>query len=49
VREREVANRTREAGSLDEIQGVVANTLMLFCNGAVGFIDWLDVTLKNPH
>ena len=30
VREREDANRTREAGHLDEIQGVVANTL----NGA---------------
>ena len=27
VREREDANRTREAGNLDEIQGVVANTL----------------------
>ena len=25
-------------------QGVVANTLNLFRNGAVGFIDWLDVT-----
>src|SRR6266540_1189290 len=24
-------------------QGVVANTLNLFRNGAVGFIDWLDV------
>jgi hypothetical protein len=32
VREREDANRTREAGHLDEIQGVVANTL----NGARG-------------
>ena len=42
VREREDANRTREAGHLDEIQGVVANTLELFRNGAVGFIDWLD-------
>jgi hypothetical protein len=41
VRERERANRTREAGHLDEIQGVVANTLKLFRNGAVGFIDWL--------
>jgi hypothetical protein len=30
VREPEDANRTREAGCLDEIQGVVANTL----NGA---------------
>jgi hypothetical protein len=43
VREREDANRTREAGHLDEIQGGVANTLDLFRNGAVGFIDWLDV------
>src|SRR6266705_3586095 len=33
-------NRTRVAGHLDEIQGVVA--LNLFRNGAVGFIDWLD-------
>ncbi|HZD96521.1 MAG TPA: hypothetical protein VE133_19830 [Candidatus Sulfotelmatobacter sp.] len=32
VREREDANRTREAGGLDEIQGVVENTL----NGASG-------------
>ena len=42
MRERESANRTREAGHLDEIQGVAANTLNLFRNGAVGFIDWLD-------
>jgi hypothetical protein len=42
VREREGANRTRVAGHLDEIQGVVANKLDLFRNGAVGFIDWLD-------
>ena len=52
MREREDANRTREAGNLDEIQGVVANTLNLQRNGAakprvlrftlVGFIDWLD-------
>src|SRR5437899_2990363 len=42
VREREDANRTREAGHLDEIQGVVANTLNLFRQGAVGFIVWLD-------
>ena len=41
-------NRTREAGNLDEIQGVVADTLNLFRNGAsllanafgVGVIDW---------
>jgi len=39
VREREDASRTREAGHLDGIQGVVANTLNLLCNGAVGFID----------
>jgi hypothetical protein len=43
VCEREEANRTREAGHLDEIQGVVANTLNLFRNGAVGFIDWLGL------
>jgi hypothetical protein len=42
VRERQDVNRTREAGHLDEIQGVVAITLNLFRNGAVGFIDWLD-------
>jgi hypothetical protein len=41
VREREDANRTREAGHLDEIQGVVANMLGAFRNGAVGFIGWL--------
>ena len=41
MRERQEANRTREAGHLDEIQGVVANTLRLFRNGAVGFIVWL--------
>ena len=34
-------NRTRVAGHLDEIQGVVANTVDLFRQGAVGFIDWL--------
>ena len=42
VREREDANRTREAGNRDEVEGVVANTLNSFRNGAVGFIDWLD-------
>ena len=41
VREREEANRTRVAGHLDAIQGVVASTLGLFRDGAVGFIDWL--------
>jgi hypothetical protein len=35
VREREDANRTREAGNRDEVEGVVANTLNLFRNGAV--------------
>jgi hypothetical protein len=42
VREREDTNRTREAGNRDEVEGVVANTLNLFCQGGVGFIDWLD-------
>jgi hypothetical protein len=54
VREREDANRTREAGNLDEIQGVVAISLKFFRQRAakprvlrftlVGFIDWLDAT-----
>ena len=42
VREREETNRTRVAGNLDEIQGVVANTLKLSRHGAVGFIEGLD-------
>jgi hypothetical protein len=42
VREREDANRTREAGNRDEVEGVMANILNSFRNGAVGFIDWLD-------
>jgi hypothetical protein len=42
VRERKDANRTREAGNRDEVEGVVANTRKLYRNGAVGFIDWLD-------
>jgi hypothetical protein len=42
VREHEDANRTREAGRLDEIQGVVAIMVNLFRNVVVGFIDWLD-------
>ena len=42
MREREDANRTREVGNRDEVEGVVANTLKLYRNGAVGFIDWLD-------
>jgi hypothetical protein len=41
VRERESANRTREAGNRDKVEGVVASTLNLHRNGAVGFIDWL--------
>ena len=41
MREREDANRTREAGNRDEVEGVVANTLKLYRNGAVGFIAWL--------
>ena len=43
MREREDANRTREAGNRDEVEGVVANTLDLFRGGAVGFIDWLGL------
>src|SRR5438477_10252455 len=43
VREREDANRTREAGHLDEIQGVVANAPKLSREGAVGFIVWLGL------
>jgi len=42
VCEREDANRTRETGHLDEIQGVVANTVNVLRGGAVGLIDWLD-------
>jgi hypothetical protein len=45
VREGEDTNRTREAGNRDEVEGVVANTLDVFRYGAVGFIDWLDLTL----
>ena len=45
MREREDANRTREAGHLYEIQGVVANTVALFRNWGVGFIDWLELFL----
>jgi hypothetical protein len=52
VRERESVSRTRVAGHLDEIQGVVASALKLFRIGAsllakafgVGFIDWLDLS-----
>ncbi len=47
--QRKSFNRTRVAGHMDEIQGVVASTLKLPCDGAsllansfgVGFIDWL--------
>jgi hypothetical protein len=54
VREREEANRTRVAGHLDEIQGVVTSTLKLYRQGAsllaktfgVGFIGWLDDLVK---
>src|SRR5437773_6889748 len=35
-------NRTREAGNRDEVEGVVATTLKLKRDGAVGFINWLD-------
>jgi hypothetical protein len=45
VREREDANRNREAEHVDEIQGVVANTRAIIASGAVGFIDWLDVAV----
>ena len=47
MREREGANRTREAGHLDEIQGAVANTLKLYRQGAVGFIGWLGLGIGN--
>jgi hypothetical protein len=47
VSERADANRTREAGHLEEIQGVVAITLKSHRNGAVGFIDWLDAFIRH--
>jgi hypothetical protein len=47
VRKREDTNQTREAGHLDEIHGVVTNTLNLFRNGAVGFINWLGLGIRN--
>ena len=47
VREREDTNRTRVAGSRDGVEGVVANTLNLRRNGAVGFIDWLDAFIRH--
>jgi hypothetical protein len=43
VRERESMSRTRVAGHLDEIRGVVESSPKLYRNGAVGFIVWLDV------
>jgi len=42
VRECEDANRSREAGNRDEVEGVVAIILSAFRDRAVGFIDWLD-------
>jgi hypothetical protein len=36
------AHRPNERERDKPRQGVVANTLKLFRNGAVGFIDWLD-------
>ena len=48
VREREDTNRTREAGNRDEVEGVVANTLKLFRDGAIGFIDWLGGGVSSP-
>ena len=45
VREREDANRTREAGNRDEVEGVVAITLKSYRNGDIRFIDWLDVSI----
>jgi hypothetical protein len=47
VREREDADRAREAGNRDEVEGIVAITLSLFRNGAVGFIDWLDAFIRH--
>jgi len=57
VREREDANRSREAGHPDEIQGAVANTLKLSRHGAcllantfgVGFIDWLGAEVTTAE
>jgi hypothetical protein len=39
MREHEEANGTREAGNRDEVEGVLASTLKLLRDGAVGFID----------
>ncbi len=52
MREREDANRTRETGNRNEVEGVVPNTLNAFRGGdacrvlwftLVGFIDWLGL------
>jgi hypothetical protein len=43
VREREDTNRTRVAGNRDEVEGGATDTLDLLRNGAVGFIDRLDI------
>jgi hypothetical protein len=45
VREREDANRTREAGNRDEVEGVVANTL----NGARGRQSDIDGKAEGPN
>ena len=42
MRERENANRTREAGNRDKVEGAIAIVLAFVRSGAVGFIDWLD-------
>ena len=55
VHKREDENRTREAGNRDEVEGVVANTLDLYRNGArllaknfgVDFIDLLDAFIRH--
>ena len=47
VCEREDVNRTREAGNRDEAEGVMASTLNLSRNWAVGFIDWLDAFIRH--
>lgn len=43
MRKGEDANRTREGGNLDEIEGVVTKTLTTHRNGTVGSSDWLGV------
>ena len=39
MRERENANRTREAGNRDKVEGAIAIVLAFVRSGAVGFID----------